>query len=438
MAHPHPPKKAVRLATLCVGLLLPLGGIAAPSLTLAEVVSAAKDNLDVQFSAAALGAAQGDVLAADRAPLPLFSLKASQIDLQNGIGAGNFFTKKRVDKAAGLDFTWERGNKRDLRTRVAKSSAGAAEADLDETRVQQMISAAAAYFDLGAAQDRLLELQGIEQSAMQLALTARKRVQVGDLAEQDAIRTEIEARRAAAERINAQQDLRRLALVLSSLIGDLAGPRPSEIRAKAPWRMTLLTENESEMVSSNIDYLLSQRSDVRAAQARVDAARINIDGVEALKKSDVVWGVSMDNYPGTSNRLLELRMQMPLHIGLIGDHYAGEVARAVATLSQARSAYDKARFAALAELTRLNQDRINAGAKASSYEQEILPRAQRVADNAEFAYKRGALSLSDLLEARRVLRLTKLEALTAQSDFAKVNAAWILRTKPENLLSQKP
>ena len=65
---------------------------------------------------------------------------------------------------------------------------------------------------------------------------------------------------------------------------------------------------------------------------------------------------------------------------------------------------------------------------------DIVPRASQVASQAEFAYKRGALSLTDLLDARRTLRATQLDALAARADLAKARTALMLRTDPERLL----
>ena len=52
-----------------------------------------------------------------------------------------------------------------------------------------------------------------------------------------------------------------------------------------------------------------------------------------------------------------------------------------------------------------------------------------MAAQAELAYTKGALALSDLLDARRTLRATGLEALAAQADHAKASMAWRLRTQ---------
>ena len=50
------------------------------------------------------------------------------------------------------------------------------------------------------------------------------------------------------------------------------------------------------------------------------------------------------------------------------------------------------------------------------------------ADNAELAYRRGALSLTELIDARRTLRITVLDAVAARSAHAQALGAWQLRT----------
>ncbi len=197
-------------------------------MSLAEVLQAARRNLDVSMARRQLTAAQGDVLAADHAPAPLLSAKASSIDLQNGVGGGNVLTQKRIDKAIGLDWTWERGNKRELRTRGAQQIVAAAQTDIDDITLQQQLAASAAFYDLLSAQERILEVGEIASSATQLAATAARRVQAGDLSAQDAARTDIEAQRARTELLGAQLDRQRAALVLGQLTGlrgDLAAQR---------------------------------------------------------------------------------------------------------------------------------------------------------------------------------------------------------------------
>jgi cobalt-zinc-cadmium efflux system outer membrane protein len=427
------------MAALALSAAVPLAvqGQPAPAqngaISLAQVLQAARGNLDVQLSRQALAGAQGDVLAADHAPLPTLSVKAGSMDLQNGIGPGNLMTEKRIDKSIGIDWTWERGNKRALRTEVAQRSAAAAQADLEEVQMQQLLAASAAYYDLAAAQERVLQVTVIERSAAQLANSAQRRVQAGDLAAQDAARTEIEARRAQGDTLGAQLDLQRAAISLAQLAGFGMGQVSAPgLRVMPEWPR--LDSSAVQADSEAADKWLGSRADVRAAGERVQAAQAALDGASAQKKADITWGTSIDHFPGTSTRQLELRMQMPLQLGAFGGYsYQGEVARAQANLTQAQAALEKTRLTALAEMQRLAQERATASARALSYEQDILPRARKVVDNAELAYTRGAMSLTDLLDARRTLRTILLEAVAARAEHAKVLTAWQLRTQRELL-----
>jgi cobalt-zinc-cadmium efflux system outer membrane protein len=384
---------------------------------LRQALQAASANLDVALARSSLAGAQADIVSANRAPLPTLSTKLSQMDLQNGIGNGHWLTEKRVDKSIGLDWTWERGNKRALRTQSAQQTAAAASADLQEVRTQQLLATHVGFFDLLAFQERLGHFAAIERSAAELAQAARLRVNAGDLSVQEGLRTDIEHQRARSDLQLAELDRQRAAIALWQTTG-LATP-PQELRANSDWPAV-----GAPMPMPDLASLVQQRADVRAAESRVLAAQAALDNARALKVSDITWGASYDHYPGTSTALMELRLQMPLQWGY---GFEGEIARATAQLTLAQDALEKTRRVALSELQRLQQETRNTAERARAYEQDILPRARQVAQGAELAYSKGALSLTDLLDARRTLRATLLDSLAARTDHAKAAGLWQLR-----------
>jgi len=420
---------SIRQFPLLAALLLALPALAqtpaggAP-LSLQQALSAARSNLDVALARGALAAARADVVSADRAPLPVLTAKLGQMDAENGIGNGHFLTEKRVDKSIGLDWTWERGDKRALRTLSAERAASAAQADLDDIRTQQQLATQAGFFDLLAAQERTTQIEQIARDAAALAASARRRVQAGDLAAQDATRIEIEAQRAATDVQQAALERRRAALALWQSTG--VSTAPEQLQALPDWPAL----DAPALTAAGLDALVDERPEVRAARARLESAQAALAGSNALKKSDITWGASYDHYPGTSKALIELRMQMPLQWGY---GYQGEIARAASQLSLAQDALEKVRRQAHADLARLRQEVLSSAERARTYEKDILPSARRVAESAELAYRKGALSLTDLLDARRTLRATVLDGLAARADHAKAATAWRLRTQPETL-----
>lgn len=408
----------------CLVLALPAQAQApaGEALSLNQALQAARGHLDVALARHSVSAASADVLSANRSPFPTLSAKLGQMDLENGIGAGHVLTEKRIDKSIGLDWTWERGNKRELRTLAATRAVDAAQADLDDVLTRQVLATHAGFFDLLAAQERVVQISLIERSAAQLAASAQKRLQAGDLSAQDALRTEIEAQRAGTDVQLAQLERQRAALALWQLTG-LDTP-PDKLQVAPDWPAL----DRAMAPVPDVRALVEARADVRAARARVQAAQAALDGGAALKHADITWGAAYDHYPGTSTRLVELRMQMPLQWGY---NYQGEIARASAQLAQAQDALEKTRRLAGTELRRLQQETLSTAQRAQSYEADILPRARQVAEGAELAYNKGALPLTDLLDARRTLRATLLDALSARADFARAAGAWQLRTQPD-------
>lgn len=416
---------SIRQLLLLSSLLLPVAlqaqtPAAAPlPVSLQQAMQAARDNLDVALARRYVAAARADVLSADRTPFPTLSASVSQIDLQNGNGTGNLLHERTIDKSVGLDWTWERGNKRELRTRTAQRAADAAQADLDETGTQQQLSALTGFYDLLAAQERVAAVAQIERNAAELAGIAARRLQAGDLSAQETARTEIEAQRARSDLRLAELELQRAALVLWQLTS--LAEAPEQMRARSDWPAL----PDALTTTTELDALIEARADVRAARARVEAARAALDSSSAQKKSDITWGVSYDHYPGTSTALVALRMSMPLQWGY---GYEGEIGRSTAQLAQAQDILEKTRRLARLELQRLQHEVQSTAARAQAYDSEILPRARRVAEGAELAYRKGALSLTDLLDARRTLRATVLDAVAARNEHAKALGAWQLRS----------
>jgi outer membrane protein, heavy metal efflux system len=415
----------------------------ARAITLAQALQAARDNLDVSLARRVLGAAQADIVSADRAPQPVVSGKVGQMDFQHGLGSGNPLTQKRIDKAIGVDWTWERGGKRILRTRVAQRNAAAAQADVEDVRTQQVLATWNAYFDLLSAQDRLAQVRAIQLSAAQLSSTAARRVAAGDLSVQEASRTEIEAQRAQADVQVAQLDVQRASVALNQLV-HLPAQRAEvgALQAMAEWPVAALSAipsttgapsnstAASALSDSALAAVIEQRADMRAARERVEASVALRDSANALKRADITVGSSIDHFPGTSTRMLELRMQMPLQWNY---SFQGEIARAEAELTLAQDRLEQTRLLASIDMQRLWQELLGSTQRAQTYDADIVPRAQRVAAGAELAYSKGASPLTDLLDARRTLRTTLLEALAARTEHAKALGAWQVRTQPQSL-----
>jgi cobalt-zinc-cadmium efflux system outer membrane protein len=388
-------------------------------LGLQEVLQAARQSPEVLAAQRAVNAARAEVLSADRAPAPTLSAGVASIDLQNGNGSGSFWSQKRIDKSLGLDWTWERGNKRALRTETAAHSANAAQADSQEVLLLQQINAQAAFYDLLAAQQRLQAVQAIGQSAKQLAHSAQLRLKAGDLSAQDAARIQVEAERSRAEEQSAALDRQQAVWALSQFTG-LAVPRGGW-QVQGEWPASTADTAQADAL---LETLIEQRPDVIAARERLAAAQTALQSAQALRQADPSIGTSFDHFPGTSTRLMALRISMPLNGW---QRFDGDIARALAQEEQSQALLQKTLLQAHADLGALVQARQISAQRLQIFESSILIQATQVAAQAETAYNKGGLTLTDLLDARRTLKTIQLEALAARNAHAKALGAWQLR-----------
>src|SRR5438270_334981 len=99
---------------------------------------------------------------------------------------------------------------------------------------------------------------------------------------------------------------------------------------------------------------------------------------------------------------------------------AGDLA--TADVAKVRVDYERAQGAN--EIQRAASDLNAAAERVERFDGSLLGAANRSAEASEFAFSRGALSVLEVLDARRTLRAVRLEALAARADFAKALAAW--------------
>ena len=101
----------------------------------------------------------------------------------------------------------------------------------------------------------------------------------------------------------------------------------------------------------------------------------------------------------------------------------GEIARAEADLDAAGAERRRIEQLARATQQRLAQARWLARERRERIENDALPLAEKVAASADLAYRRGAGSVLELLDALRQLRALQLEALGARLDEDRADAA---------------
>lgn len=371
-------------------------------------------NREVQLARRAAEGAEADILSARARPNPTLSLGTASISPHVGVGSGSL-RDKRVDTTIGLSQLFERGGKRELRTQAAEYNAQAARSDEADVARVQRAALYTAYYELVQAQDRI---RVSEETAALFGRTvdaASQRLKAGDISPTEFARISVDALRAQNDARTARADRDKAQLALGYLIG--AERDAARIRATDGWPQVAPALDNVE-----IERVLSQRSDVQAAHARMQAAERTRELARALRTRDVVAGVQYERFPGdVSNNSYGVSVSIPLFTSY---YYQGEIRRAEVDLQASEENLERTRAIAVAEINRAMADLTAASDRTRRFREVLLPAAEKAANGAEFAYSRGAIGVMDLLDARRQLYATQLEAVATQADYARALAAW--------------
>ncbi len=408
-----------------------LAGGDAARLTLAQALARVADcHPEVRAARGALGGAAADVQVAGQGPNPQLTLGAGSVG--NNLGAGPLW-RKTYDHSLRLDQLIERGGKPALRRSVAEAARLAAAADLADTGRRAISAVAHAHQDLWAAQGRqaqLLAAAGLSAESLRLL---DQRVRAGDAPALDATRFRLDDARLQADLRQAEADRQDLQRQLGLLIG--AGTVAGQLQAQA---VDLSVDNPAAapLSAAAVEAAATaaeRRPDVAAALARVAAAEAARDLAAAAGTRDVSVGLQFDRWPtsptntsGTGNTV-----SLSLTVPLFARHaFEGELARAEADLSAAREALRRVRDNAGTELARTAAQAGATQDRRRLVLDQLEPAAEKVAAGAELAYRRGASSALELLDARRSLRAVRIERITADADLAKALADWQAATMP--------
>ena len=377
----------------------------------AWVQAALQANADLRAATAALAQARAarDVARAGLQPTLDASTRAQR---QLGdVAAATVWTP-------GLDASWEWDiwGRRAAALDASEADVQASAATLAWTRVSLAAEVALAYFDWWSARERLaLTERSLALQEEVVRLTAW-RVQAGLAAQQelDTARASLEQTRASVASLRAAQ--RQAQHALSLLAGRapgqvLAEPRREPPEPPAAWALPLPAQ------------LLTQRPDVAAAQARLQAAAARLRQAEAAQRPTLTLGGSLSwQSPRVTDLFDPAALTRRLVAGLVaplfdGGARAAQQRQQQAAVEQARVALEGALLAALRDV----EHALLAIATERARVQHLRAAeaaAEAALRQATQRHQAGLADLRALLESQRAWLAVGSERVAAQAQLA--------------------
>ena len=379
----------------------------------AEIFFATR-NREVQLGRRIVEGAEADRVTASARPNPSVAASTGKFNSRQGNYSGDL-REKQMDTVFGVQQLFERGNKRELRMGVADFNITASRGDFADIERQQRVALYSAYYDVVAAQDRLKIAGETAASYLKTIDAVEKRLKAGDISASDVARIRVDALRAQNDARTAEAERLKAQTLLAYTIG--VERDAARIHAVDGWPAAAEDADNNEF-----EKIISSRADVQAARARIAAAEKSRELARALRTRDVTGMAQFEHFPGDfSNNTFGVGVSIPLFTNY---YFEGEIRRAEVDLLSARDNYERVRALALGEIAARRADLDSARERVRRFDGALLKEAQRAADAAEFAYTRGAIGVMDLLDARRQLYATRLEASSTQAEHAKSLAAW--------------
>jgi cobalt-zinc-cadmium efflux system outer membrane protein len=297
----------------------------------------------------------------------------------------------------GLSYLFERGQKRQHRLQAAKDATAVTRSQVTDNERSLSFNVASLFINVELAESTL-ELANQDLKSFQDTVTiGEERYKAGDTGEDDLLKIKLQMLQfqtdvSAAElsRVQGLSDLRQL-LGYESIVPDY----------------DLTGSFDYQPVKGNLDDFqakaLANRPDLQASRLGINAANSQLALQQSIGKRDVTGQVSYTHLGYINDISLFGQIQLPIF-----DRNQGEIARAGFAVTQAQEQERSASGQVLTDVRdafeglRAN-DRI-----VALYRSGYLDEAQQSLDITEYAYKHGAASLLDFLDAERSDRATQL------------------------------
>jgi outer membrane protein, heavy metal efflux system len=327
------------------------------------------------------------VFGADSQFIPIFSPADFSIDDLN--------LTQQFD--VGISYLFERGHKRQRRLQAARDQTAVTRAQItDAERTlafnvgQQFVSVLLAESTLQFAQQ---DLKGFQDTVD----IAQAQFNSGFISEGDYLKIKLQL-------LQFQTDVSSARLAKAQA---LVGLRQQLGYDAVPANYDVIGDLAYQPLKANLEDLqakaLRERPDFRAALLGVTAAQSQIRLAKANAKVDVNGTYDFTHTSGQNSASIFASFELPIF-----NRNQGEIARTGYALTQAQESQQLASDTVLSDVANAYEAVRSNDEVVQLYVSGYLKQAQDSRDISEYAYKRGAASLLDFLDAERSYRATQL------------------------------
>ncbi|MDR3459608.1 MAG: TolC family protein [Verrucomicrobiae bacterium] len=373
-------------------------------------------NWDLLAAKSGLDAAQAQLLVVKEFPNPTFSYSTAKIGAhESSTPMGNDLSGRSYDTIFAVNQLIEIGGKRRDRKASAQAGVTGARARFHDARRLLDQGVTKAYLAAALAGENARILNASSQLLQHEVAIAQTRLTAGDISEADEKQMENNADVFALQAKSAEAAAKQARIAVEILLGS-GQPKGDWLPADTLEQMAITAPPSTESKTNVL------RPDVLAAEADLNQSKYDLKLQQAMRIPDPTLTVGEEHNPpggGPPVNTLLVGVSFPLPLW---NWNRGEIKAAQATVDKNALALAKAKAQAAADLANARAEFQEAAERLERYQQQILPKSEKVRESVAFAYEKGGASLVDLLEAERADNDARLATAQAQADAASAVA----------------
>jgi cobalt-zinc-cadmium efflux system outer membrane protein len=297
----------------------------------------------------------------------------------------------------GVSYTFERGHKRQARIRAARDQTAVTTSQVSDTERGLTFNVAQQFIGILLAKSNLqLATQDLTSYQQTVNLSAEQ-YKAGAISEGDLLKIKLQMLQFQMDVSQAQLGLVQALASLRALLGYDALPAGYDVIGELAYGPLKLNQEDLQLKA------LQLRPDFIAAQQGVTAAQSQYSLAKANGKRDLTTTFDYTHVSEMNSAGLSFNIEIPIF-----NRNQGEIARTNYAIAQAQETRTSVEETVMTDVANAYQAFKIGDQVVQLYLSGYLKQAADSRDISEYAYKRGAVSLLDFLDAERSYRATQL------------------------------
>ncbi len=340
---------------------------------------------------------KAEEITANLRPNPVLLGDALFIPFFNPGDFNSTFMDNSAEFDLGVSYLFERGKKRQHRLRAAQDQTAVTESQVADNERSLTFQVASQFVAVQLAESALDLAQKDLKSFQNSVNISQERYRTGDISDDDFLKTKLQLLQFQTDVSQAQLAKVQALNGLRQLLG--YDSVPSDYDVAGSFEYVPLKGNLEDFQAQ----ALKTRPDLRAAQQGITAAQSQYQLAKAQGKKDVTAQVNYTHVSDANTASLFGQVQIPIF-----DRNQGEIARAGYAITQAQQQEQATADQVLTDVRDAYEGLQSNNQVIQLYQSGYLDEAKQDRDISEYAYRRGAASLLDFLDAERSYRAAEL------------------------------